>query len=366
MAWVSPEGLLKVGPRSAGADPGPLCYGRGGVEVTVTDAHVVLGRIPPQLLGGEIPLDVPTARAGLGSLAATAGAGPRACATGVLEISAWNQANALRQITVKRGLDVRDFTMAAFGGSGPLLLCRLIDILGLRAVLVPRDPGNVSAFGLLSVDVKNDYVRTSVCRHAELDLPAAAGIFDELRAQGARHCAGRVLPSRSTVSCALLTCAISVRPSRCGWMCRTVRWTRPGPRWSPSGSTRRMNRCTATVFAATQSQPVEWVNLRVTAIGPISRPELPELPTGDGRPARAVMGVRPVFFDSWVDAPIYARSELLPGDEISGPAVIEEFGSTIPLHPGFAARIDVLGNVLVHAAWLTRCCWKSLRGRLRR
>ena len=186
VAWVSPEGSLKVGPRSAGADPGPLCYGRGGVDVTVTDAHVLLGRIPPHLLGGEIPLDVKAARGGLSSLAATLGLELERCATGVLEISAWNQAKALRQITVKRGLDVRDFTMATFGGSGALLLCRLVDILGLRAVLVPRDPGNVSAFGLLSVDVKNDYVRTSVCRHAERDLSAVAQIFEELRGQGAQ------------------------------------------------------------------------------------------------------------------------------------------------------------------------------------
>src|SRR4051794_7282178 len=103
IAWLSPEGSLKVGPRSAGADPGPLCYGRGGTEVTVTDAHLVLGRIPPHLLGGEIPLDVEAARAGVERLAADLRLAPAAAAVGVLEISAWNQANALRQVTVKRG-----------------------------------------------------------------------------------------------------------------------------------------------------------------------------------------------------------------------------------------------------------------------
>jgi N-methylhydantoinase A len=162
IAWISPEGNLKVGPRSAGADPGPICYGKGGTEPTVTDAHVVLGRIPPHLLGGEIPLDVGRGRAGIDELAATLGLAPRDAARGILEISAWNQANAIRQVTVKRGLDVRDFAMAAFGGSGPLLVCRLIDVLGLPAVVVPLDPGNLSAFGLLTVDVKNDYVQTHV------------------------------------------------------------------------------------------------------------------------------------------------------------------------------------------------------------
>src|SRR5690606_29380870 len=120
IAWISPEGTLKVGPRSAGADPGPLCYGRGGTEVTVTDAHAVLGRIPPHLLGGEVPLDVDAAAAGVDALAKELGLTFERAAAGVLEISAWNQANAIRQITVKRGLDVRDYPLVAFGGSGPL------------------------------------------------------------------------------------------------------------------------------------------------------------------------------------------------------------------------------------------------------
>ena len=185
IAWISPEGTLKVGPRSAGADPGPLCYAKGGTEPTITDAHVVLGRIPPHLLGGEIPLDVDAARTGLARLADTLGLGLEECATGILEISAWNQANALRQVTVKRGLDVRDFTMTTFGGSGSLLLCRLMDILGLAAVLVPQNPGNVSAFGLLTVDVKNDYVRTAVARHDDLDLARVQALYDDLQDQAA-------------------------------------------------------------------------------------------------------------------------------------------------------------------------------------
>src|SRR4051812_13420292 len=180
IAWLSPEGALKVGPQSAGADPGPLCYGRGGTEVTITDAHVFLGRIPPHLLGGEIPLDVAASRAGIERLAAELGLTREACATGVLEISAWNQANALRQVTVQRGLDVREFTMVTFGGSGSLLACRLVDILGLRSALVPLDPGNLSAYGLLTVDVRNDYVQTAVARASRLDLASVQGLYDDL------------------------------------------------------------------------------------------------------------------------------------------------------------------------------------------
>ena len=183
VAWVSPEGALKVGPRSAGADPGPLCYAKGGSEVTVTDAHLVLGRIPPHLLGGEVPLDAEAARAGVADLAKRLGLAAEECAAGILEVSAWNQANAVRQITVKRGLDVRDFTLVTFGGSGSLLLCPLIEILGVRGVLVPPNPGNVSAFGLLTVDVRSDHVRTAVARHGELDHGAMDAIFDGLAAQ---------------------------------------------------------------------------------------------------------------------------------------------------------------------------------------
>src|SRR5215207_1020632 len=185
IAWLSPEGTLKVGPQSAGADPGPLCYAKGGQEVTITDAHVVLGRIPPHLLGGEIPLDVDAARAGILALADQLELSPEACATGVLEISAWNQANALRQVSVKRGLDVRDFMLATFGGSGSLLLCRLMDVLGIRRVLVPPNPGNVSAFGLLTVDVKNDYVQTHVSLAEGLDVGVVTTAYDALASQAA-------------------------------------------------------------------------------------------------------------------------------------------------------------------------------------
>src|SRR6476661_2314511 len=190
IAWLSPEGTLKVGPQSAGADPGPICYAKGGQEVTITDAHVVLGRIPAHLLGGEIPLDVDAARSGVESLAGKLGLSPEACATGILEISAWNQANALRQVTVKRGLDVRDSAPSTFGGAGSLLLCRLMDVLGIPTVLVPPDPGNVSAFGLLTVDVKNDYVLTRVCLDEHLDPDAVGRIYDDLTARAAAALSG--------------------------------------------------------------------------------------------------------------------------------------------------------------------------------
>ena len=250
IAWLSPEGTLKVGPQSAGADPGPLCYAKGGTDVTITDAHVVLGRIPPHLLGGEIPLDVEAARAGVEALAAQLGLTPEACATGVLEISAWNQANALRQVTVKRGLDVRDFTLTTFGGSGSLLLCRLMDVLGIPRVLVPPNPGNVSAFGLLTVDVKNDYVQTHVSLAPEpADVQAVLdALTDDAHAALAKE--GFAEDQRQFARTADLRYfgqAFEVRvPVPEGAGRRRPCWPR-----SPSGSTPSTGSCTATTSPAT-------------------------------------------------------------------------------------------------------------------
>jgi N-methylhydantoinase A len=347
IAWISPEGTLKVGPRSAGADPGPLCYAKGGSEPTITDAHVVLGRIPPHLLGGEIPLDVDAARAGLARLADTLGLGLEECATGILEISAWNQANALRQVTVKRGLDVRDFTLTTFGGSGSLLLCRLMDILGLAAVLVPQNPGNVSAFGLLTVDVKNDYVRTAVARHDALDLAHVQALYDDLQAQAAEALDREGFPRDEhryarTADLRYVGQAFEVRVPVAAGPVDTSMVDAAAAAFHDAHE-----QLYGYSFRDDPRQPVEWVNLRVSGVGPITRPVLSELPAGDGDPARARTGARRVFFDEYVDTPIYWRPDLAPGDELHGPAVIEEFGSTVPVHPGFEAMVDALGNIVV-------------------
>ena len=350
VAWLSPEGTLKVGPHSAGADPGPLCYAKGGADVSITDAHVTLGRIPPHLLGGEIPLDVEAARTGVVDLAGKLAISPEECATGILEISAWNQANALRQITVKRGLDVRDFTLTTFGGSGSLLLCRLVDILGLRSVLVPPDPGNVSAFGLLTVDVKNDYVQTHVSLHAGLGVAEVSGVLDELTSRAARALDGEGFPADQhrfarTADLRYYGQAFEVRvPVPEG----------PLDQDALDEVARRFHTEHRGLygydFASDASQQVEWVNLRVSGIGPIQRPDIAvhEVAADPGTPTPA--STRPVCFEvalGYVETPVYWRPDLAPGQEVRGPAVIEEFGSTVPLHPGFTARIDAHRNVIV-------------------
>jgi N-methylhydantoinase A len=350
IAWISPEGTLKVGPRSAGADPGPICYAKGGVEPTITDAHLMLGRIPPHLLGGEIPLDAAAAHAGIVELAGRLGLSADECAAGILEISAWNQANALRQISVKRGLDVRDFTLATFGGSGSLLACRLVDILDLAGVVVPLNPGNVSAFGLLTVDVKNDYVQTSVCKHDQLEHTSMEKTFSELtaRAGAALDAEGFARTDHRYVRTADLRYfgqAFEVRVS------------------VPEGAVdAKFADAVATSFHDAHRslygydfrddprQQVEWVNLRVTGIGPITRPELTEIATAQDSAERARTGTRGVCFEpanGRVDAGIYWRPDLCASDELKGPVIVEEFGSTVPVHPGFSVRVDAFGNLVI-------------------
>lgn len=351
VAWISPEGALKVGPQSAGADPGPLCYAKGGTEPTITDAHVTLGRIPPHLLGGEIPLDVDAARAGIDNLAGKLGLDFERCATGILEISAWNQANALRQVSVKRGLDVRDFMLTTFGGSGSLLACRLVDILDLAGVVVPPNPGNVSAFGLLTVDVKNDYVQTHVARESGLDHRVVQGIIDDLTGKARAALAKEGFPAGShrfdrTIDVRYVGQAFEVRvPAPQGPVDATFVAT-IADRFHAEH-----HQLYGYDFRGDPDQHVEWVNLRVTGIGPITRPEILAFPAREGDLAeRAVTGTRDVCFDAadgYVPTTVYARERLGAGDTFTGPAIVEEFGSTVPVHPGFVVRVDGYGNLVI-------------------
>ncbi|TQK72537.1 MULTISPECIES: hydantoinase/oxoprolinase family protein [unclassified Nocardioides] len=348
IAWLSPEGTLKVGPHSAGADPGPICYRKGGSEVTITDAHVFLGRIPPHLLGGEIPLDVDAASAAIQQLAGKLGISAEACATGILEISAWNQANALRQVTVKRGLDVRDFTLTTFGGSGSLLLCRLMDILNVPTVLVPPNPGNVSAFGLLTVDVKNDYVQTHVALQENLDPADLQQEYDVLTARAAEALSKEGFAEADHVF-------VRTADVRYFGQAFEVRVGVPDGPITPETLATVAERFHAEHrvlygydFSGDASQQVEVVNLRVSGVGPIKRPEI--LRADGAKPQPQQTGSRSICFDAeagYVETPVFWRTDLPAGQVLTGPVIIEEFGSTVPIHPGFTARVDDYANIIV-------------------
>ena len=283
------------------------------------------------------------------------------CATGILEISAWNQANALRQVSVKRGLDVRDFMLATFGGSGSLLACRLVDILGLAGVVVPQNPGNVSAFGLLTVDVKNDYVQTSVARHHALDHAAVQKTFDDLTAKAASALDAEGFAREShrytrTVDLRYFGQAYEVRVAapegddRRG-VCRRRRLALP--RRAPRALRLRLpERPDA---AGRVGQPPRH-RRRPDHAARAARPRARPTGAADVR-ERAHRSVRPVCFDAdagYVDTDVWWRPDLLAGDTIEGPAIIEEFGSTVPVHPGFVVRVDTLGNLVITKSPLPR------------
>ena len=344
IAWISPEGGLKVGPQSAGASPGPLCYDAGGTSPAVTDAHLVLGRIPPSLIGGGIQLNPEKASQGIEILASDLGLTLEECASGVLEIAAWNQANAIRQVTVRKRLDVRDFALCAFGGSGPLQACRLLDLLGLEAAVVPPDPGNLSAYGLLVVDLRHDEVQTIGQSHGELSESKLKEAFLELeeRASTALAVQGYVKEEQRLARWADL---------RYEGQAFEVQTSAPvGPVDLDFISQVLANfhdeheRLYGYCYRDRPEVVVEWVNLRTTSFGPIERPDPEKISTGTGA---VETHRREVYFDGWVDAPIFDRSTLGQGDNIQGPAIIEEFGSTTPLAPGFEATVDQLGNLII-------------------
>jgi N-methylhydantoinase A len=306
---------------------------------------LLLGRIPPHLLGGGVPLDPAAAGVAIGGVAAELSLGAYECAAGILEIFAWNQANALRRITTGRGLDVRDFPLVTFGGSGSLLACRLLDLLGSPAVLVPPDPGNVSAYGLLTVDVRCDEVRTRVTRDDDLDPVALAEAYDALAARARAALRREGFDGGTGQVQRVAELRYIGQAYEVGVDCPDGSVTRT---WADGVIARFHEAHRARYgydFRSRADQPVEWVNLRVTGIGPVDRPLITEIAATTGAPI--AVGQRRVRFDDWTDAQIHDRATLRAGDVADGPAVIEEFGSTVPVHPGFRARVDRYGNLLL-------------------
>ncbi|MEC8829114.1 MAG: hydantoinase/oxoprolinase family protein [Actinomycetota bacterium] len=351
IARVSPEGGLKVGPQSAGATPGPLCYDTGGTAPTVTDAHLVLGRIPSSLIGGGIELNHGKAAEGLEVLAADLGLTVEECASGVLEIAAWNQANAIRQVTVRRGLDVRDFALCGFGGSGPLQACRLLDLLGLEAAVVPPDPGNLSAYGLLVVDLRHDEVQTIGQSHGEISESTLGEVFSEIeqRASTALETQGygkerqriaRWVDLRYEGQAFEVQTNAPGGPVDDGFVAKVL-----------ANFHDEHERLYGYCYRDRPEVVVEWINLRVTSFGPIERPNPRQIEAGTGA---VETQRRKVYFGEWSEVPIYDRSQLGQGDSIQGPAVIEEFGSTTPIAPNFETVVDHLGNLIIKPNTLER------------
>jgi N-methylhydantoinase A len=349
IAWISREGHLKVGPKSAGAEPGPMCYPNGGAEPTITDANLVLGRIPPALIGGGIALDAARARAGLAALARRlpGGMGAEALAQGIIEIGNWNQANAIRQITIQRGIDPRRFALLSFGGAGPAQSPAVMDLLGMQACIVPPNPGNLSAFGLLAVDWRTDHIVTKVTPEDAIDLAVVAALYGSLE-QDAVATLARDGIARARIR------VVREADIRYVGQSMEVRVTAPAGTVDAAflaGLIDAFHAAHLRTFGYNYAgrQKVELVNFCVSGFGLIDRPQMPKLAARGGTtPARK--SVRPVYFDgAFRDTPVYDRAALPPGFRLEGPAVVEEFGSTTVVFPHQHLDVDPHGILIVRA-----------------
>ena len=345
LARFDRAGALRVGPESAGAHPGPACYGRGE-RPTVTDAQLVLGRISPGgFLRGEFRLDAGRARRALERVLRTQRAGPRTVekfAQGIVEVANAVMEKAIRVISIERGHDPRDYTLVAFGGAGGLHGCELAAALRLPRVLVPRLPGGLSALGILRADVVKEYVRTvqlTGLPQPEMQRRLRAA-FGEIESAGTRELAREGFRSRS-----------QVRVERfldCRYAGQGYELTIPAA-GDFAAAFHRLHR--QRYGHSDESRTVEVVNVRARMSGLTPKPELEHAARGGASPATAVADRRRIFVAGrWREAAFYDRSHLRAGNRLLGPAVVSEYGATTFLPQGWTGRVDAFGNLVLEPA----------------
>jgi N-methylhydantoinase A len=351
IAFVDGGGLLKVGPRSAGAFPGPVCYGKGNDEPTVTDANVVLGTLnPAHLLGGRMTVDRDLAKAAIGRLADRMGIDVMAAAQGILSVVTANMARAIRVISVQRGHDPRDYTLVAFGGAGPLHAARLARELEIGRILVPRNPGILCAMGLLLTDLRADFAATRLRTLGLAALPEVEQAFATLRQQAETW---------------FDTEAIAPDARR---LARTVDMRYAGQNYElsvplPEGAiTRDTLDLLAERFAEThkrmygfvaENEPVQIVTLRIEATGLVRKAAFQPRPPNGADASGALTGRRDVWLPDafgFISCPVYDRDRLDAGNRIAGPAIIEQMDTTTVVPPGMTARVEPYLNLILEAA----------------
>ncbi|MBS0641445.1 MAG: hydantoinase/oxoprolinase family protein [Proteobacteria bacterium] len=345
IARVSASGALTVGPESAGAVPGPVCYGHGGSEPTVTDAHLVLGHLPPHLLGGSFRLDAAAARDAIARrIAAPLGMDVEAAARGILAIADHNMTGAIRVVSVERGYDPRDLVLVPFGGAGPLHGGSLARLMGIGTILVPPAPGVLSALGLLVSNLRAEFTRTCLQRPGSVNLAQLAEVFTALQDEARTWLHDEAVPPEA----GHITWHASMRYQHQGFEL-VVPWAGTSvDAASVAASIERFHRLHERLYTfAQEDTPVEIVTLRVDAEGIFPPPSLPELPKG-GRPGDAVMGEQSIAFaEGRRRAPVYDRTLLGAGDRIAGPAVLTQLDATTLLLPGQTAEVHRLGSLIV-------------------
>jgi 5-oxoprolinase (ATP-hydrolysing) len=350
IAYVDQGGVFRVGPESAGADPGPACYGRGGTLPTTTDAQLLLGRLRPDrgLLGGQMQLDADLARRAMAAVADELGVPVEEAALGALQIQKFGMTQAIELNSVRRGYDPREFTLVAAGGAGPLFACDIALELEIARVLVPPHPGIIAATGLLATDLQHEFVATERHHLKALDHGRLAARFAELTAQAVAQLDGDGVPEDRRLVRRLADCRYAGQ----GYEVRTE---------VPAGDVdeawveelqERFHTAHEAEYGHRFDAPIEIINVRAVAIGRVDELRPPELEQGDGDPSRARTLEREVVFD--VDGraerhltPFYERELLRAGDRLTGPAIVEQYDTTTVVPPGLVAEIDGHGNIVV-------------------
>src|SRR5919106_580565 len=348
IAWLDEGGGLHVGPRSAGAEPGPASYARGGTEPTVTDANCILGRLSPErFLGGEMRLDLKAAKTALRERLAQPLAVPlERAASGMLQVATSAMANAVRHVTLERGLDPRDFTLVAYGGGGPLHAASVAKKISIRTIIIPQAPGHFSALGMLMADLRRDYVQTLFTRLDDLEMFELEDQFRKLEAEGQRALGESGIPTdrilferAADMRYVGQEHAVAVRmPANVGD--ETVR--EEIKRLFDEAHELRYSH-------SAPEESADIVSLRVSAIGRLGKPQFSQILQGQRTPpASARRGVRSVIFDGTaVEAPVYDRTKLLQDNVISGPAIIEEVASTTVVEPGDRVTVNAFGHLIM-------------------
>ncbi len=341
IAWFDVGGALRVGPKSAGANPGPAAYGRGGSEPTVTDANVVLGRlIPTAFLGGSMSLERDQAQKAVGSIAGRLGTSLEEAALGIIRIVNANMEGAIRVISVERGSDPRDFMLTAFGGAGPLHACELAAALQIPRVFIPKTPGVLSALGMLAADIIKDYVRTIMISSQEADETVKKA-FSELEEQGRTELVKEGFSAEQIV----IEPSLDLR-----YVGQSYELTVPFEE--------DIERAITHFHAAHEKrfgyndpgERVQIVNVRLKGRGIVTRPIL-ERQEGQRDAIATAQEKRPVVFAGTNgatshDTAVYEREKLVADMSIQGPAIITQYDTTTVIPPAWQARVDVIGNLI--------------------
>jgi len=337
---------LRVGPQSAGADPGPASYGRGGAEPTVTDANVVLGHLPPRLLGGEMELDADAARASVQTIADAMGLGSaEEAAEGILAIVNENMAGALRLVSVQRGHDPREFALVAYGGAGPLHANAVAEIMGSFPVLVPPAPGLLCAIGDLVADFRDEFAQTHIRVLGEAEPAEVGSILEALGARATAWLDNEGIPDDARS----VTYTADMRYHRQGYEI-PVAIDPDEVKGGLEALEERFNALHEQLYGFRMpGTACEIVNLRAIGSGAVSKPELPVGTPGGADASGAVTEEHEIVFKGErLPTKIYDRAKLKTGNRFDGPAIVTEFDSTTVVLPGYAAEIDANLNILIN------------------